>query len=244
MTVPEIIFIVPYRDRENNKHVFLKYMEYIMEDYDPKSYEIYFSHQKDDRLFNRGAMKNLGFIAMKNKYPNDYKNINFVFNDIDNIPYKKGLLDYYTVKGTIKHYFGYKHVLGGIFSIKGIDFENINGFPNYWGWGFEDNEIQRRALDNKLIIDRNNWFKFNDSKIISTLNGRYRKVSSNMHNAHKKGQFKNSGINTLSNISYKINGQYIDVSKFNTTIPYFKQTGQRDVTSLKPRFQPKKFKFL
>ena len=244
MIVPEIIFIVPYRDRENNKHVFLKYMEYIMEDYDPKSYEIYFSHQKDDRLFNRGAMKNLGFIAMKNKYPNDYKNINFVFNDIDNIPYKKGLLDYYTVKGTIKHYFGFKHVLGGIFSIKGIDFENINGFPNYWGWGFEDNTIQRRALDNKLIIDRNNWFDLNDSKIISTLNGRYRKVSSDMHDAHKKGQFKNSGINTLSNISYNINGQYIDVSKFNTMIPYFKQTGQRDVASLKPHFQPKKFKFL
>jgi hypothetical protein len=52
-----------------------------MEDF--TDYEIYFSHQTDDRSFNRGATKNIGFLAIKDKYPDDYQNITFIFNDIE-----------------------------------------------------------------------------------------------------------------------------------------------------------------
>ena len=52
-------------------------MSFILEDCD--DYEIYFSHQCDARTFNRGATKNIGFLAIKEKYPNDYKDITFIY---------------------------------------------------------------------------------------------------------------------------------------------------------------------
>ena len=78
--VPKIIFIVPYKNREKEKLHFSIYMKYIMEDYDKNDYEIYYSHQIDNRPFNRGATKNIGFIAMKNKYPDDPRVIQLVEN--------------------------------------------------------------------------------------------------------------------------------------------------------------------
>ena len=58
--VPDIVFIVPYRNRIQHKFFFSKYMPSIMKDYND-NYEIYFSHQCDARSFNRGGTKNIGF---------------------------------------------------------------------------------------------------------------------------------------------------------------------------------------
>ena len=119
MVVPKLVFIVPYRDRVHHKQFFTKYIEFILEDYKKEDYEIFFSHQCDNRPFNRGAMKNIGFLAMKQKYPQDYGNITFVFHDVDTVPYTKNLFSYETTHNRIKHFYGYRYALGGIVSIKG-----------------------------------------------------------------------------------------------------------------------------
>ena len=84
---PEFIFIVPYRDRDAQLEIFLSHMSNILEDL---NCEVYFAHQKDKRFFNRGGMKNIGFLHAKEKYPNHYKNITFIFHDIDTLLAKKG----------------------------------------------------------------------------------------------------------------------------------------------------------
>jgi len=149
-------------------------MSFILEDND--DYEIYFSHQCDSRTFNRGATKNIGFLAVKNKYPLDYKNINFIFNDVDTIPFTK-IFKYDTQEGIVKHFYGFNYALGGIVVIKGSDFEKINGFPCYWGWGMEDNALQKRCDFFKLQIDRSTFYEIGSPQILQLFDGVSRIIS-------------------------------------------------------------------
>jgi hypothetical protein len=169
MAVPKIVFIVPYRNRSQHKFFFSNYLTTIMKDTNIH-YEIYFSHQCDIRAFNRGATKNIGFLAVKEKYPNDYKNITFVFNDIDTIPFAS-IFNYETEKGTIKHFYGFNYALGGIVAFNGEDFEKTNGFPNYWGWGMEDNVLQKRSEKNGLKIDRSQFYPIGNPNILHLFDG-------------------------------------------------------------------------
>lgn len=226
MTIPKIVFIVPYKNRENQKLHFDVYIKYLMEDYNSYDYEIYFSHQTDNRAFNRGAIKNLGFMAIRQKYPNDYKNITFVFNDIDTLPYKKNFLNYKTNKNNLKHFYGFEFALGGIFSITGEDFEKINGFPNFWGWGYEDNIILNRAQYYKINIDRSNFTHYNNSdmniNILHFDRTPQRLATSNAIKLKRNLVIaKNDGINSLINVNYIINNEYINIYSFDSIyIPY------------------------
>ena len=141
MSVPKLVFIVPFRDRDPHKVVFMSVMPKILEGED---YKILFIHQKDKRPFNRGAVKNIGFLYVKSLWPQSYRDITLVFHDIDFMPYRRGQFNYHTRHGTVKHLYGFEHTLGGIFSIKAGDFERMNGFPNIWVWGLEDNILLKR----------------------------------------------------------------------------------------------------
>lgn len=214
--VPKIVFIVPYRDRLHQKEFFLRQMEHVMEDVPKEDYHIYFAHQCDMREFNRGAMKNCGFLAIKRLYPNDYKNITFVFNDVDTMPITKNMFDYQTTTGTVKHFYGFTFALGGIVSITGGDFEKIGGFPNFWGWGYEDNVLQFRASDFNLKIDRSQFVKILDRSIVHIQDGSLRAV----HRTEYTGDFlrdRNNGLNTIFHINFEINDlNMIDVNTFFT----------------------------
>jgi len=172
--IPKRVFIVPYRNRIQHKFFFSKYMSFLLED--NKDYEIYFSHQCDARTFNRGAVKNIGFLAIKNKYPEHYKDITFIFNDIDTVPFYK-IFDYQTTHGVVKHYYGFKYALGGIVVMKGADFERINGYPCYWGWGMEDSTLQKRCERHGLFIDRTNFYEIGKPQILQLFDGVSRIIS-------------------------------------------------------------------
>ena len=199
-SMPSVIFIVPYRNRHQHKMFFLTYLTSIL----PESlkYEIYFSHQCDIRSFNRGATKNIGFIAIKNKYPEHYRNITFVFNDIDTIPFTY-LFDYQTTTGIVKHFYGFTYALGGIVSITGEDLEKTNGYPNFWGWGMEDNVLQKRCEKFNILIDRNNFYKIGNQNIIHLFDGVSRIINQKdpYRATHDNGI---DGISTIHGLKYTI----------------------------------------
>ena len=213
----KIAFIVPYRNREEHKHFFETYMKYILEDHDSSSYVILYIHQNDERPFNRGAMKNIGFLYLKHAYPEKYKEMTLVFHDVDTVPYRKNLLDYETEKGTIKHFFGFTFALGGIFSIKGSDFEKIDGFPNYWQWGFEDNVIQKRVLENEFHIDRTNFFKVGSHQILHFCDAIQKVLNrSVLQNQFDKKYKEEDGLSKLQNVNFNKEDDMVHVTNFET----------------------------
>ena len=198
--IPKRIFIVPYRNRVQHKFFFSKYMSFILENND--DYEILFSHQCDARTFNRGAVKNIGFIAARNKYPEHYKDITFIFNDVDTIPFNK-IFNYETTNGVVKHYYGFKYALGGIVVMKGSDFERTNGFPCFWGWGMEDNVLQKRCERLGIKIDRSVFYNIGSPEILQLFDGISRIISKK---DPWRGEYDDGidGLRTISQLKYTI----------------------------------------
>ena len=217
-SIPKLVFIVPYRDREQQYMFFKKHMEMVLEDMDKNDYKIYYIHQKDDRDFNRGAMKNIGFLIIKEKYPNDYKNITLVFNDIDNMPFTKNFLNYDTIHGEVKHFYGFTHTLGGIVSIKAGDFEKIKGFPNFWAWGYEDNLLKKRVLDEKFKINYDQFYPFMDKNILVLHSGINRTVNRREFDRYITNT--KEGFHFIQNLIYKIDEStgMVDVNQFTTEV--------------------------
>jgi hypothetical protein len=209
INVPKIVFIVPYRNRPQHKFFFSNYLTTIMNtNINDTQYEIYFSHQCDARAFNRGATKNIGFLAIKEKYPNDYKNITFVFNDIDTIPFAN-IFDYQTVPGVVKHFYGFNYALGGIVSLNGSDFESINGFPNFWGWGMEDNVLQNRCEKMGLKIDRDQFYPIGSPNILHLFDGVQRIINRKdpWRATHDNGF---DGLRTIHKLQYSVDKDSIN----------------------------------
>ena len=71
----------------------------------------------------------------------------------------------------VKHFYGFKYALGGIVSITGKDFELINGYPNFWGWGMEDNVLQKRCEAAGLTINRDQFYPIGSPDILQLFDG-------------------------------------------------------------------------
>lgn len=219
-TTPHIVFIVPYRDREDDKKNFLQSFQNSKQHYQwsDEDVKVFFIHQQDTRPFNRGAMKNIGFHVVKNKYPETYKDINLVFNDVDTTPKYPDTFPYMTKQGVVAHYYGFIHALGGIVVIKAGDFEKIGGYPNFWGWGLEDNCLQDRCKNHGLEIDRSIFFPIKNENVLQKHESVYRTISKREGYIYKYET--PDTLSEINNLKYQEDGIMIHVSSFSTARQY------------------------
>jgi hypothetical protein len=209
-------FIIPYRDRLHHlKELLVKFREHHKFEY-----EMVVSHQYDKRPFNRGAIKNLGFIYLKRKYPTEYRQFSLVFHDVDIYPTIDYSIEHYTtVPGVVKHLYGVDVALGGIIVINAGDFEDINGFPNYWGWGMEDNALQNRAIRKGLIIDRSNMEGFTTTKYKQIYHDDYREIDP-LVSFRLTQDDGTDGITSITDIYYNVvHREYDEVFFSKWTVP-------------------------
>jgi len=185
---------VPYRNRESHLIEFIPRIgEYLEEQ--GIEYCMYFAHQTDDKLFNRGAMKN---IAAKHAFEDgcDY----IVWHDIDMIP-EEGC-DYSfptdfprhiaTQISQMNYELKYEEYFGGAVLFSKEQVEKTNGYSNdYWDWGMEDDDLFWRCVlegyANDTYMDFNgsikNFIRFNGNSSFVEIptNRKLRNVTTREH---------------------------------------------------------------
>jgi len=187
---------VPYRNREAHMHEFIpkigKYLKNQNIDF-----QIYIIHQIDDKLFNRGATKNIGAkIAFEEGC--DY----IVWHDIDMIPEEEGGADYSyptdaprhiaTQISQMNYQLKYHEYFGGAVLFTKEQIEATNGYSNeYWDWGMEDDDLfwrcHKEGLTNETKLeyteDSTKYYKFNgeDSSIQIPFSRKFRGLTSKSH---------------------------------------------------------------
>jgi hypothetical protein len=168
-----VAIIVPYRDihasQNRAKHLqqFIPHLHQFLQKQMKKGtlidYHIYIVEQSNDgRKFNRGKLLNIGFdIARKNKCRSSNGNNGnpvakhdiFIFHDVDLLPGDDLGASYTKFPSVPLHiarvwdrYSNNPKYFGGIVSFSESDMKRINGYPNtFWGWGGEDDEMQKRC---------------------------------------------------------------------------------------------------
>lgn len=215
--VPSVVFVVPYRDRDQQYQFFDKHMRNTVLASVAYTYKILYVHQCDSRSFNRGALKNIGFLYLKATYPADYKNITLVFHDVDNMPFTGNFIHYPTVAGVVKHFYGFTFALGGMVSITGGDFEKVGGFPNFWAWGFEDNMLHQRVLKAGISVDRSQFYPIYDKNVLHFMDGIIRDVNRAEFDRYvgKNSLEGYAGIRDLR-YSYDASNGFVNVQNFVT----------------------------
>ncbi|XP_048738196.1 beta-1,4-N-acetylgalactosaminyltransferase bre-4-like isoform X2 [Ostrea edulis] len=171
-----IAIVIPYRDREI--HLKLLLLNLI-----PKlrrqltDFTIYVIEQAETEDFNRGMMRNIGFVEAKKRFPYDC----YVFNDVDTIieddrNLMKCGTDFarHLVSGVRRYNYSlpYRGLLGGVIALTDTQMTTLNGYSNmFFVWGGEDDNLFDRFVESRLWFDRTDY----QDGFVTTL-------------AHKKGK--------------------------------------------------------
>lgn len=164
---------VPYRNREEHMYKFVPHLSDFLQERGIE-HTIYLAHQTDDKLFNRGAMKN---IAAKHAFEDgcDY----IVWHDIDMVP-EDDSCDYSYPEDSPKHLavrisqsdykLKYQEYFGGAVLFTKEQAYKTNGYSNdYWDWGMEDDDLFWRCIQENMAEHK--YLPFGKIKNFARFNG-------------------------------------------------------------------------
>jgi len=150
----KLAVVIPYRDREENLKVSLPAITAYLQKQNIL-HTIYVVEQEDGKTFNRGMIRNIGFLQADMDH--DY----FVFHDVDMVPqntdYSYESIPTHLAVAASQFNYGlpYEGYFGGVVMFTREDFMRINGYSNlYVGWGGEDDDILYRCHYSKLQVQR------------------------------------------------------------------------------------------
>jgi hypothetical protein len=158
-------------------------------------HKFYVGHQVDDKLFNRGAMKN---IAAHQAFEDgcDY----IAWHDVDMVPHDDNCDYSYpgdnpvhiaTKLSKYEYKLGYEQYFGGVILFTKDQVEKTNGYSNdYWDWGQEDDDLFWRSYYEGLTTYK--VFKKYENRKVAQFNGNdsllalktNREISSCLHQDH------------------------------------------------------------
>lgn len=184
---------IPYRNRKEHLERLIPHLTKHLNNQGIE-HSFYVGHQVDDKLFNRGTMKNIAaHYAFKDGC--DY----VAWHDVDMLPHEE--CDYSYPETTPIHIatklskyqygLGYDQYFGGVVLFTKEQAERTNGYSNdYWDWGQEDDDLFWRCHFEEMTTGRT--IKVDNNKTIAKFDGEKsaifiptnREISSCLHNDH------------------------------------------------------------
>ena len=184
---------IPYRNRKDHIE---RLIPHLTKHLNEKGIEhtFYVGHQIDDKLFNRGAMKN---IAAHYAFEDgcDY----VAWHDVDMLGHEESDYSYSddtpihisTKLSKYNYTLGYDQYFGGVVLFTKEQAYKTNGYSNdYWDWGQEDDDLFWRCYFEEMTTGRT--IKVDNNKTIAKFDGENsaifiptnREISSCLHNDH------------------------------------------------------------
>ncbi|XP_072180145.1 beta-1,4-galactosyltransferase 5-like [Diadema setosum] len=144
----KVAIVIPFRRRHAHLSVLLRNLIPLLK-LQKLEFRIFVSEQNNDVIFNRGLMKNIGFLEATKFGWWDC----VIFHDIDQIPMRGA--NYYGCDGMPRHLCArpeemaykpaYQLLFGGVVGVTARQMKGSNGYSNfYWGWGGEDDDLLKR----------------------------------------------------------------------------------------------------
>ncbi|CAH0589186.1 unnamed protein product [Chrysodeixis includens] len=155
-----VAVIVPYRNRQMNLAVFLRYLHPILKK-QLLEYRIFVIEQFGIEQFNKGTLYNIAFLESQRFGSWDC----LIFHDVDLIPEDERIsytcMQYPTHMSpsveSQNYILAYNTLFGGVTSLMPEHYIAVNGYSNfYWSWGAEDDDMYVRLQSAELPMLRYN----------------------------------------------------------------------------------------